>query len=207
MTHGRAAATGAHTPTRPDQPADAVTARQATDPDVDLHVPQQRQELRRHPAVLLATIAAGGALGALGRYGLSVALPHPAAGFPWSTFVANVPGAFLIGALMVLITEVLPAHPLLRPFLAVGVLGGYTTFSTSIVDTQRLVGAGAARTALLYLVGTLASATAGRLNARLGRRGTLYLGIGTASAGLLVRRRRAPAAVPATVRTGCRTAR
>ncbi|BCJ30054.1 fluoride efflux transporter FluC [Actinocatenispora sera] len=148
----------------------------ATDPDIDLHVPQQRQELRHHPAVLLGTIAAGGVLGAFGRYGLSVAIPHARTGFPWSTFLANVSGAFLIGLLMVLIAEVLPAHPLIRPFFGVGVLGGYTTFSTSIVDTQQLVAAGAARIALLYLVATLAGAVlatlAGTLVARtVARRG------------------------------------
>jgi CrcB protein len=61
---------------------------------------------------------------------------------------------------MVLITEVWAAHRLLRPFLGTGVLGGYTTFSTYTVDTQQLVAAGAARTGLLYLAGTLVGALA-----------------------------------------------
>lgn len=181
MAHGRGAAmdehASAHDPTGPSRrpgadPAprhsnDTAGPPPATDPDVDLHIPQQRQELRRHPVVLLGTIAAGGALGALGRYGLSVAMPHEQVGFPWSTFLTNVSGAFLIGALMVLVAEVLPAHPLIRPFLGVGVLGGYTTFSTSIVDTQQLVVAGAARTALLYLVATLACAVLATLGGTL----------------------------------------
>jgi CrcB protein len=184
MSHGHGAAMDEHASTQgpagpgdpgAGDPAPAATAGSvgpplATDPDVDLHVPQQRQELRHHPAVLLGTIAAGGVLGAFGRYGLSVAMPHARTGFPWSTFLTNVSGAFLIGVLMVLIAEVLPAHPLIRPFVGVGVLGGYTTFSTSIVDTQQLVVAGAARTALLYLVATLACAVlatlAGTLLAR-----------------------------------------
>jgi fluoride exporter len=105
-------------------------------------------------------IAIGGAAGALGRYGLAVAFPHPAGSFDWATLGINVSGCALIGALMVAITEVWPGHPLARPFLAVGVLGGFTTFSTYIVDIQRSLDAGAAASALAYLALTLAAALA-----------------------------------------------
>jgi CrcB protein len=71
-----------------------------------------------------------------------------------------VSGCFLIGILTVLVTEVGTAHHLVRPFLGVGVLGGYTTFSTYAGDVQQLVTAGAARTGLLYLAGTLVAALA-----------------------------------------------
>jgi fluoride exporter len=99
-------------------------------------------------------------LGATGRHALAVALPHRPDQFPWATFLTNVSGCLLIGVLMVLIAEVWSAHRLLRPFLGVGVLGGYTTFSTYTVDVQQLVAAGAARTGLLYLAGTLIAALA-----------------------------------------------
>jgi CrcB protein len=59
---------------------------------------------------------------------------------------------------MVLVTEVWTGQRLVRPFLGVGVLGGYTTFSTYVVDIQRLVNAGAAATALMYLIGTVVGA-------------------------------------------------
>ena len=108
----------------------------------------------------LAVIAAGGAAGSLARYGLSVAFPHPAGSFDWATLGINVSGCALIGVLMVAITEVWPAHHLARPFLVVGVLGGFTTFSTYIVDIQRSLDAGAAASALAYLAGTLAAALA-----------------------------------------------
>jgi fluoride exporter len=108
----------------------------------------------------LGVIAVGGAAGALARYGLSAAFPHPAGAFDWATLGINVSGCALIGALMVAITEVWPAHPLVRPFLAVGVLGGFTTFSTYIVDIQRSLDAGAAVSALAYLAVTLAAALA-----------------------------------------------
>ena len=111
-------------------------------------------------------VAAGGALGALARYGLEVALPAEPGHFPWATFVTNVSGCFLIGLLMVIVAERWQAYPLVDPFLGVGVLGGYTTFSTYTTDVQRLTEAGAARTALLYLAGTLLAAL---LAAYLGR--------------------------------------
>ena len=129
--------------------------REPVDPDVDLHLPAQRRERQ---APVLAVIAGGGALGAEARYGLSVAMPHGAAQFPWATLLTNALGCLLIGVLMVLVTEVLSAHRLVRPFLGTGVLGGFTTFSTYTVDTQRLLTEGKAGLALAYLAGTLAAA-------------------------------------------------
>jgi fluoride exporter len=116
--------------------------------------------MRRAPWALLAVVSAGGIVGACARHALDLAWPHPPGGFPWATFVINVSGCVLIGVLMVLIIEVWSAHRLLRPFLGVGVLGGYTTFSTYTVDVQRLLAAGAARTAMLYLAGTVLAALA-----------------------------------------------
>jgi CrcB protein len=101
-------------------------------------------------------VAVGGALGAVGRYGLSVAVAHPTRGFPWSTFVTNVTGCLLIGMLMAYITEPSRFAPrLVRPFLGVGVLGGFTTFSTYTVETQQMLAAGVPLSALSYLLGTL----------------------------------------------------
>ena len=128
------------------------------DPDVVLRLPPQRWELRRAPWAVLSVVSAGGVVGACARHALDLAWPHPPGRFPWATFVINVSGCLLIGVLMVLITEVWSGHRLLRPFLGVGVLGGYTTFSTYTVDVQRLVAGGAARVALVYLAGTAVAA-------------------------------------------------
>jgi fluoride exporter len=87
---------------------------------------------RRRPAASgpdLVAIAVGGGLGSMARYGLSVAFPA-GHGFPWAIFGVNVSGCFLLGLLMVYLLEVWPPRRYLRPFLAVGLLGGYTTFST-----------------------------------------------------------------------------
>jgi len=129
-----------------------------TDPDVDLHVPAQRTELRRGLASVLAVVALGGALGALARYGVGLLLPPAPAGFPWGIFLVNVTGCLLIGVLMVLVTQVWPAQRLVRPFLGTGVLGGFTTFSAYVVDIQRLLVAGEVVVAFAYLAGTLVAA-------------------------------------------------
>ncbi|MEV0428821.1 CrcB family protein [Micromonospora sp. NPDC050495] len=127
------------------------------DPDVDLRVPADRGELAAHPAAVLGAVAAGGALGALARAGAQALFPHSPTGFPWATLGVNVSGCLLIGVLMAVLTA-RPAGPLARPFLGVGVLGGFTTFSTYVVDGQRAVLAGAPGTALAYLAATLVGA-------------------------------------------------
>lgn len=103
---------------------------------------------------MLAAVAAGGVLGAESRAGVAALLPVPGGGFPVGTLVVNVTGCLLIGVLLVLVVETGRGHPLARPFLGVGVLGGYTTFSGYAVDVQRLVDGGHAPTALLALAAT-----------------------------------------------------
>ena len=81
-----------------------------------------------------------------------------AGAFPWSTFLINVVGCFLIGVLMVIVIHAIPAQTLVRPFVGVGVLGGFTTFSTYAVETVRLLDAGSAAIGVAYLFGTLLAA-------------------------------------------------
>ena len=133
------------------------TSVEPVDSDVDLRIPAQRRQHSWDPGVLVA-IALGGIVGAEARYGLSVLLPHQPGQWPMATWLTNVSGCFLIGVLMILITELTSPHRLVRPFLGVGVLGGYTTFSTAMVDVQQLAQAGHAGKALGYMLGTLAAA-------------------------------------------------
>ena len=126
----------------------------SVDPDVDVHIPAQRRELARTHGGVLAVIAVGGGLGALARYGISLLLPTMPGHFPWGTFLINVLGCFLIGVLMVRWGQ----RPLLRPFLGVGILGGFTTFSTYAVETRAMMTPGDVPLAMLYLFGTLAAA-------------------------------------------------
>ncbi|MGH3432621.1 MAG: fluoride efflux transporter CrcB [Thermocrispum sp.] len=106
-------------------------------------------------ADVLVAVAVGGAAGSLARFGLGEAMPHASGQLPAATLLANVTGCLLIGALMATITESANPHRLLRPFLGVGVLGGYTTFSTFAVEVLDTGAAGAVWPALLYAAGTV----------------------------------------------------
>lgn len=130
---------------------------EVVDPDIDLHDPAQAQEGRGRQWDLVLAIAAGGVVGAEARYLVSQAMPHAATGFPAATLVVNVSGSLVIGALMVLLLELTSPHRLARPFLAIGVLGGYTTFSTFAIDAERLVADKEPVLALVYVAATLVS--------------------------------------------------
>ncbi|MFC4997588.1 fluoride efflux transporter CrcB [Dactylosporangium cerinum] len=105
---------------------------------------------------VLAAVAVGGSAGSAARFGVAQLLPHDAGtGVPWSTLAVNAVGCLLIGVLVVLAEG---RHPLLRPLLGVGVLGGFTTFSTYTVDVVVLAQRGALWTAAAYAAGTLLSA-------------------------------------------------
>jgi CrcB protein len=116
------------------------------DPDIDLGGAPPRR------AAVLAAIAVGGVAGAEARYGLGVALPHDPGQWPWATLLVNVSGCALIGVLMVVLLELTDPHPLVRPLLGVGVLGGYTTFSTYSTDALTLLQDGHAGAAVGYVL-------------------------------------------------------
>jgi CrcB protein len=82
-------------------------------------------------------VLVGGGLGASARYAVGLALAREP-GFPWATLVVNVVGSFAIGVVVVFADEHLRLGAWLRTFLVVGVLGGFTTFSSFSVDTLRL---------------------------------------------------------------------
>ncbi len=89
------------------------------------------------PVVL--AIAAGGAIGALSRYGLDRAIEvRSASSFPWATFVINVSGCLLVGFLVAAIVDRHEAPDWVRAGLVVGFCGGYTTFSTFAQETLDL---------------------------------------------------------------------
>jgi fluoride exporter len=105
-----------------------------------------------------AAVAAGGAVGAVARYALGAVAPVAEGTFPTTTFAINAVGCLLMGVLVVVVTEVRDAHPLVRPFLGVGVLGGFTTFSTFAVEGDRLLAGGHLALAGAYLAGTVVTA-------------------------------------------------
>jgi CrcB protein len=106
-------------------------------------------------AAVIFAIALGGALGTVARYLLDTAYATPSGHFPATTLAINLSGSLAIG-LLVPVTEMLtPRLPLARPFLVVGVLGGWTTYSTLAVDAVLLGKGGHSGLALVYLAITL----------------------------------------------------
>ncbi|KPI28581.1 fluoride efflux transporter CrcB [Streptomyces sp. NPDC059755] len=124
---------------------------------------------------VVAVVAVGGGIGAAARYAASLWWPTQTGGFPWTTFWVNVVGCAVIGVFLVVITEAVTAHRLVRPFFGTGVLGGFTTFSTYAVDIRKLFDDGRPGTALAYLAATLfAALLAVRLAATATRRVLLW---------------------------------
>ena len=87
----------------------------------------------------LALVLAGGALGSGARYLVAVWMANRfGSTFPWGTLTVNVAGGFVIGLLATMADEVGSIGPQTRVFLVVGVLGGFTTFSSFTMETLRL---------------------------------------------------------------------
>lgn len=84
-------------------------------------------------------VAAGGAVGAMARHGVSRASMHLLGpNFPWGTLTVNILGSFAMGLFIVWLSHREPDSPALRAFVAVGLLGAFTTFSTFSLDAVTL---------------------------------------------------------------------
>lgn len=104
----------------------------------------------------VVAVAIGGGIGAWCRYELTLRFaPTSPPALPTVTLGINLVGSFLLGFLLTLVLEYWPPTRYVRSFAAIGILGGFTTFSTFVVETDRLFGAGLATRAVLYLAVTL----------------------------------------------------
>jgi len=104
---------------------------------------------------ILLAVALGGALGSLARYFVAGAVQSAAwSGFPWGIFVVNISGGFIMGVIVELSALKFNLVPEVRAFLTVGILGGYTTFSTFSLDSVLLIQRGAWGAAAAYMVGS-----------------------------------------------------
>lgn len=110
----------------------------------------------RVTARLIGLVALGGALGSVGRYALETALPFSpgrgATGFPWATLLVNVSGSLAMGLLVAWLTAHPSPPPWARPFAAVGLLGGWTTYSALAAETHELWSAGAPAVSAAYVL-------------------------------------------------------
>lgn len=124
-------------------------------------------------------VALGGALGALARWGIDQVVQASGHAIMWATLGINLLGCALMGLLVAYVLAHPSRHPLWRPFLGVGFLGGFTTFSAFAGDAVLLIDEGAWSTAAAYVVVTLAG-------------GLLVLRVALAGGRALRRRRPAP---------------
>jgi fluoride exporter len=114
----------------------------------------------------ILAVAAGGAIGAVARYLLAVRLySELGLGFPWGTLGVNILGSALLGVVIGLVEERSAFTPEMRSFLTVGVLGGFTTFSTFAYESWEYLRDGDPGVSALYIamsvVAGLAAFTAG----------------------------------------------
>lgn len=101
---------------------------------------------------------AGAGLGGVARYAAGTWIMARMGGrFPFGTLLINVSGSFCIGLLMTLFTERFQPHPNWRLFLVVGVLGGYTTFSSFEYETWQAVRFGERWLGLIYMLSSVAA--------------------------------------------------
>jgi fluoride exporter len=104
-------------------------------------------------AYLLAAL--GGALGALARWGVATALPRSPGSWPWATLTVNLLGCFLLGAMIAVLAVRRPEVTWPGPFLGVGVLGGFTTYSAFAVEVVHAVEHGAVLGAAGYVLASV----------------------------------------------------
>jgi CrcB protein len=112
--------------------------------------------------VTYLAISIGAVLGANARYLVGGwAAERFGAGFPWGTLLVNTSGSFLLGFLITLLVERGIGPWWLRPGLAIGFLGSYTTFSAFSYETLRLAEAGSLPAAVGNVAGGVAAALLG----------------------------------------------
>lgn len=104
---------------------------------------------------LWLSVALGGALGAVMRYGVSVAFSPVHPKFPVATLTANLLGSLLMGVFYVLIVEKAALAPVWRHVLMIGFLGAFTTFSTFSIEGLHLIQSGQFFVAASYLIGSV----------------------------------------------------
>ena len=104
---------------------------------------------------MLFSVGVGGGLGALARYYIAGWIQPAGAQFNWGIFIVNITGGLLMGLIVEASALKLNLTPELRSFLTVGILRGYTTFSTFSLDSALLLQKGQYGLAAAYVIGSV----------------------------------------------------
>ena len=100
-------------------------------------------------------VAIGGGLGAMLRYGFSLYLTKPEFGFPWQTWWVNILGTMCAGIFFAISQKYPVMQNEARLFLMVGILGGFTTFSSFGLETFQLLKHGHVGIAFMYVMSSV----------------------------------------------------
>lgn len=104
----------------------------------------------------LLLVASGGAIGSVARYLVGILMARIlGVAFPWGTLTVNVVGGLLMGLFIELLARRFEGSPELRLFVAIGILGGFTTFSSFSLDVVVLWQRGELGLALIYVIASV----------------------------------------------------
>lgn len=107
-------------------------------------------------------VGIGGALGALARFGAQNWIGALANGFPVATLLVNIAGSIAMGVLIGVLAKFTPQYQNeIRLFVAVGIFGGFTTFSSFSLDAITMIERGDVMLAAIYIVGSVLLSLAG----------------------------------------------
>lgn len=124
------------------------------DPDIE----PENDDASRWPVLapgVVLVVFVGGVLGGMARYGIGLAAPPRADGFPWDIFAINLCGAFALAVLLVVLLEVFPSSRYARPALGTGFIGAFTTFSSLATAADHLLAHSHPVLAIAYTFGSV----------------------------------------------------
>lgn len=105
---------------------------------------------------MFLAVAAGGAIGSVARYGTMIWIGRLlGTGFPYGTLIVNAAGGFVMGVLIELMALIWSPSEAMRAFLTVGIMGGYTTFSTFSLDAWLLIQRGDYGLGAIYIIASV----------------------------------------------------